>query len=102
MPKKPVVRRATKAELEYIEKYASRSVFDRLEEGQLELVPPDEIPPELAALMHAKPNGLWVQLSTRDLRRLKSLSKETGIAPGKLPSRWARERLNTHRQLVRR
>ena len=96
MPKKPMVRRATRAELDYIEKYASRSVFDRLAEGQLEFVPPEEIPPELAALMRAKPNGVWVQLSTSDLRRLAALSRKEGIAPEKLLSRWARERLRTH------
>ena len=99
MPKKPVVRRATKAELEYIEKYASRSVFDRLAEGQLEVVPSGEIPPELAALMGAKPNGVWVPLSTQDLRRLEALSKKEGIAPEKLLSRWAHERLRVDRRL---
>lgn len=89
------VPRATRDELRYIEGYASRPAVDRLAEGQLEVVPPDEIPEVLRSYMEPQQPGVWVELSEEDLRRLLTLSKRKRQAPGKLLARWARERLHT-------
>ena len=88
------VPRATRDELRYIEEYASRPAVDRLAEGQLEVVPTDEIPEVLRSYMEPQQPGIWVELKEEDLRRLLSLSKRKRQAPGKLLARWARERLH--------
>lgn len=93
MARKSRLPRASKADLEYIERFASRPVFDRLAEGQLEVVAPEDIPESLA--VHMRPRGVWVSLSTDDLRRLLAASERTGVAPDRLVAKWTRERLRS-------
>ena len=94
MGKKSKQPRASKADLEYLEKFASRPVFDWLAEGQLEVVSPDEIPKSLAAYMRPR-RGVWIPLSTQDIRRLLEASEKTGVAPDKLIAKWTRDRLRS-------
>jgi hypothetical protein len=94
MARKSRLPKASKTDQEYVKKFASRSVFDRLAEGQLEVVPADEIPESLAAIMGSR-DGVWIPLSPRDLRRLLAASEQSGVAPGKLVAQWTRERLRS-------
>lgn len=93
MNQKPKPLRATKAELQYIEEVESRSVDERLEAGELEIVPFEDIPDVLRSFMRKGRRGVWTELPVRDLRRLRTLSKRAGKSPGELLAQWAHERL---------
>ena len=91
--KKRNALRATKEELQHIREVESRSVEERLAAGELEVVPPDEIPSVLRSLMESGEEGVWTELPKRDLKQLLELSKRTGRTPAQLLAQWAHEKL---------
>jgi hypothetical protein len=95
MIKKSRLPRATSFEQEYIERFASRSVSDRLNEGQLEVVRTGGIPPLLRAYMNRASRTIGVMLGNSDLNLLRSLSRKLNQPPGKIIAKWTREKLRS-------
>ena len=95
MTKKHKLLRATKAEQTYISEFASRSAFDRIDEGQLEVVSSADIPPEIQAYMRRRKQTLGVRLNKNELNLLDELSRKLNQTPSLIIARWTREKLRS-------
>jgi predicted DNA-binding protein len=91
MNKKP--RKATAAELRYIEDMKRTNAFEKLDHGEAKILSMDEYPAPLRRLIERERRMVRLTLSPALKRRLDALSAAEGVSEAELVKRWVEERL---------